>query len=290
MLRRILVPLDGSKLSERALASATQLAAATDASLVLVRAVVERSMPGRGGQQRLVDAMHETDRYLEAFADPLRARGFVCETATCYGQPAACVLEAARTHQADLIVMASHARVGAGRWLFGSVAEAIVARSPVPVLVQRSSQSLSGKVFTGEDLQIMVPLDGTAFAEAALEPAAGLAEDLQAHLVLVRVEDDPRSIADALQYLPRVQERVAAQHPRLVVDSDIRVGEPALGIEEAVAERGKALVVLATHGRTGLSRSLLGSTAGKVLLTSDVPVVFTSHAQSDVRRSREGSS
>jgi nucleotide-binding universal stress UspA family protein len=71
-----------------------------------------------------------------------------------------------------------------------------------------------------------------------------------------------------------VQARVAELHPELPIDTDVRVGEAAYGIEEAVAQYEAALVVMATYGRGGVMRAILGSVAGEVMQLGDVPVVL----------------
>jgi nucleotide-binding universal stress UspA family protein len=163
--------------------------------------------------------------------------------------------------------MATHGRTGPGRWVLGSVAEAVVASSMVPVLVQRGWQPLFGEPLLNDMPKIIVPLDGSEFAETALEPAANLAEQLGATLILVRVEDSPAAVRDALDYLPPAQARVAEHHPRLSIATDVCVGEPAEGIEQAVARLEAALVVMATHGRGGAMRAILGSVAGEARAT-----------------------
>jgi nucleotide-binding universal stress UspA family protein len=274
MLNKILVPLDGSELAERALTYATTLASVTGASLLLVRAAYSHTLAGVDPRERHLGAVQEAEAYLQQTATKLRDRGFACETVARYGHLAECVTESARTRLADLIVMATHGRTGPGRWVLGSVAEAVVAASPVPVLVQRAWQPLFGEPLLSDSPKIIVPLDGSAFAETALEPAANLAAQIGASLVLVRVEDNPWAVRDALDYLVPLQARFAEQHPDVTIATDVRVGEPAGEIESAVVHHDAALVVMATHGRGGAMRAILGSVAGKLVQVCDVPVVL----------------
>ena len=88
------------------------------------------------------------------------------------------------------------------------MAEAVVAANPVPVLVQCAWQPPLGEPLLDNAPKMIVPLDGSAFAESALEPAARLAEELGGRLILVRVEDNPTAIHAMLEYLPRVLARV----------------------------------------------------------------------------------
>jgi len=191
-----------------------------------------------------------------------------------YGHAAECITESARTRHVDLIVMATHGRTGPGRWVLGSVAESVVATSPVPVLVQRAWQPLFGKALLSDKPKVIVPLDGSTFAEMALEAAASLAEDLGAKLILVSVEEDPAGLDAAQPYLSMVRTRLAEKFPQLAIDTDVRVGDAAFGIEQMVAQHEAALVVMATHGRGGAMRSILGSVAGKLVQQCDVPVVL----------------
>jgi nucleotide-binding universal stress UspA family protein len=274
MLKKILVPLDGSALAERALTYATALADQTGARLVLLRAAISHTLPGVDSRERQHGAVQEAEVYLQDVAKRLGQRGYTCETVARYGHPAESLIESARTRSVDLIVMATHGRTGPGRWVLGSVAEAVVRASSVPVLVQRAWQPVFGEPFLDVKPKLVVPLDGSAFAESALEPAAKLAQALDAKLILVRVEDDPAAMQAALGYLPQVAARLGALWPSLAMDTDIRIGEPAHGIAEAVVRHEAALVVMATHGRGGALRTILGSVAGKLFQEAEVPVVL----------------
>ncbi len=131
MLNKILVPLDGSGLAERAFTYATALATASGAELVLLRAATAHTLPGVDPRERQAGAIQEAESYLEQAANRVREWGFICETVVPHGHPKECIVDQARTRHADLIVMTTHARTGPGRWIFGSVAESVVASSPV---------------------------------------------------------------------------------------------------------------------------------------------------------------
>jgi nucleotide-binding universal stress UspA family protein len=182
--------------------------------------------------------------------------------------------------------MTTHGRTGPGRWIFGSVTEAVVAASPVPVLVLRAWQPLFGDPLLDENPKILVPLDGSAFAESAVDPAASFASDLRGQLVLLTVQDDPGAIREADDYLARVRTRVTAICPELAVSCEVRNGDPARAIEEAAAVLEAGLVFMATHGRTGPGRAVLGSVAGRVLQQSDVPVILRRPLPTEVDEAR----
>jgi nucleotide-binding universal stress UspA family protein len=141
-------------------------------------------------------------------------------------------------------------------------------------MVQRAWQTLFGEPLLHDKPKLIVPLDGSAFAESVLEAAAGLTADLNGKLILVRVEDSPADVQTALEYLTRMQVQLAVQHPNLVIETDLRVAEAAVGIAEAIAKQEAALVVMARHARGGALRTILGNVAGKVIQQAEVPVVL----------------
>ena len=274
MLKRILVPLDGSGLAERALTYATALARATSAEILLVRVANSHTLPGVDPRERQQGAIGEAEEYLDRELARLIAQGFTSEAVVRFGNAAECISESARTRQVDMIVMTTHGRTGPGRWILGSVTEAVVAASPVPVLVQRAWQPLFGDPLLDEHPSIVVPLDGSAFAESVIDPAAALATDLRGQLVLLTVQDDPGAIRSGDEYLAGVRSQTSTKYPELTVSCEVRNGDPARAIEQVVAQLEVGLVFMATHGRTGPQRTVLGSVAGQLLQECDVPVVL----------------
>lgn len=299
MSRRILVPLDGSPLAERALPYAESLARAFEATILLVRAV---QFPGFGvleNGQAQIRAMEEAEQYLESTAAGVREHGVPAETATPYGRPAGWILEEVPLRHADVIVMATHGRSGIGRLLFGSVAESVLARSPVPVLLVRAWRDTAPRPIVGAPW-VLVPVDGSAFSERALARAAQLATDVRAGLLLTRVVPNPAAgleaaggelappsdeeitalVAEARSDLQRLAQTVREAHPHLSVDIDVRVGDPGAGIGEAAEEYRAGVVVMATHGRSGVPRVVFGSVANDVIRHGTVPLLLVPRAAS----------
>ena len=139
--------------------------------------------------------------------------------------------------------------------------------------------------------KILVPLDREAGAEVALPVAADLAKSDGTVIRLVYVAPTPSAIvaegrviayadqeSDRLQHLGMVYLREAAhQLAGLPIEYAVRFGEPAEEILEEAREFGADLVVMATHGRSGVARLMLGSVAEAVLRRSEVPVVLVRH-------------
>jgi nucleotide-binding universal stress UspA family protein len=193
----------------------------------------------------------------------------------------------------DLIVMATHARSGPDHWLHGSVAETVVSRASTPVLLVRADAPRWETRFETPLPTLVVPLDFSELAEAALPIAQELAQATDARLVLVSVIPVPSTSdlftqqgvfvaysgdeytayeQEADAYLNRVAQDLRRSTP--TVETQVRFGDPAVEITAASGQAGAAAIVMATHGRTGLARSVLGSVTGQVLRRSPMPVLL----------------
>ena len=139
-VNRIMVPLDGSMIAERALAPAAELARAAAATLVLVRAVEAPNLFGGDPTEAQVTVVREAEAYLAEQAQHLRHAGIGrVETSVWYGPAAPCLVEAADRRQVDLIVMSSHGRSGLGRLILGSVTESILRATSKSILLVRAA-------------------------------------------------------------------------------------------------------------------------------------------------------
>jgi nucleotide-binding universal stress UspA family protein len=141
MFKTLLVPLDGSELSESILPRVIAVAKPSNARVVLLQAhaPLERGVREAMGEDiaEKLDTVtrEETEAYLNKIAGDLANQGIRAEIALADGKPAEAILDYATTHAIDLIVMATHGRSGLSRWAFGSVAEKVLRQSPVPVLI-----------------------------------------------------------------------------------------------------------------------------------------------------------
>ena len=284
MLKTILVPLDGSALAERSLSLATALSIPTAAHLLLVRVSAGKAPADDGAP---------LGTYLEKTAADLRDRGFRVDTAELNGEPVArTISEAAREHPADLIVMTTHGRTGPTRWVLGSVAEALVTCSPVPILLQRAWDPDRRAILLGDQPKLLVPVDGSRFSEAVLPAALALADDLGAEILLVRVDQQAHDILRAEEDVATsigkqeyhavgaIRDYLDGLAARMRTDSGVPIscqverGDPATAIIGAAEEAHAALVLMATHGRSGFQRMALGSVADRVLQHGRAPLVL----------------
>jgi nucleotide-binding universal stress UspA family protein len=280
-VKRILIPLDGSPLSEAVIPLAEALARDYDADLLLVRAL----QPG-GSAEAEVAAQEAAEAYLRALAADLAARGRSVDWKVWYDDPARAIADAARYNAIDLIAMSTHGRGGVSRLIVGSVAEALVRQAPVPVLLVRGELTLRA----GALGKILVPLDGSELSEAVLPVVAGLAGPFDLTIELLRaVEPVPAYAAaelaashseellraeeaDAEGYLTKLAAPLEGRGLR--VAHSVVVAPAVDAILRRARETGAGLIAMSTHGRSGVGRLLLGSVAERVLRAAPVPVLL----------------
>lgn len=295
MYRTILVPLDGSIFSERALPLATTLARATDATLVLVRAAWMPSTPALDPIDAQLRAVRESRAYLEAVADEVRAQGFKVESDVPFALADVGILREIERRQADLVVMASHRKPTPEQKVYGSVAQALLAKSPVPVVVMRVDETLAHPEVRSGGPEVLVPVDGSAFAEAALPYAAEAARALGWTLTLLRVLPDPNQPgikpesyleeeARAVSYL--VQLAAPLRQMGLKVQTEIKTGPTSPTILAESEARHTGLIAMATHGRTGVQEMLFGSVTRDMLRNSQLPLLLVRPSQTPDRHAR----
>jgi nucleotide-binding universal stress UspA family protein len=314
MFARILVPLDGSTRAESAVPIAARIARASGGSVLLLQVVtipieigIQKKPPEVYSQAAFDRGVADTKGYLEGVAQSEALKGVKTETGAVTGAIAPWILAAIQTLHADLVVMCSHGYTGFKRWALGSVAHKLAPHSPVPVLVLRDGGSVPTTAML-QPMRVFVPLDGSPLSESALEPAAqlvtALAPSTQKAIHLLRVVDLPssygkfRSSGDAHYdagvraeakreyeaYLDTVAKRFTegdlATYKLSVTTSvpiDMDVAEAIVQAAEqgeGAQRTGYDLIVMATHGRGGVQRWVLGSVAERVLHATKVPLLI----------------
>lgn len=174
-LEKILVPLDGSPLAEAALATAVDMARASGAPLLLLRAAQAHTLPGADPTEAEVRVVREAETYLDEIEERLATTGVRnVETAVWYGPAALAIVEAARFHQVSMIVMTTHGRTGLGRLIMGSVAESVLHGTTTPILLLRA-EGAAVEVLGGNAEarpSSVTPLEAQRLAEAVVNRAA----------------------------------------------------------------------------------------------------------------------
>jgi nucleotide-binding universal stress UspA family protein len=291
MSRRILVPLDGSPFAERALTLAVPLAHQADASLVLTLANplpprVE-DMTGAPIDPRSADrdVREHLRQQLERVARRVATRyGLTVATQFREG-PIIDEIEAAITDvSAELVVMATHGRGGVSRLWLGSITDALLRRCRVPMLITRTARTWTLTAADEPFLpRVLVALDGSALAEEAFERTIAVIGHSVGEFVLVRVEDAPIApvsstwVSEAtLRIREGYLEPFAARHrgdARRIRTRAVVHHDAARAILEVAKEEHAFAIALATHGRTGVRRAVLGSVADKVVRGAPGPVL-----------------
>jgi len=277
--KRILVPLDGSDMAERALAPALALAKAMSAKLFFVRVAIPLTLNlDPKLYQRMIEVRQvEAKRYLRSFQPSSSSTLVDIETQVLVGRAARSIINFAQEKGIDLIVMSSHGRSGVNRWIYGSVADKVLHNAPCAKVIihpQVIIEPFSIK-------RILVPLDGSSLAELALEPARALAEAVSAELISLHVTSTPQidvqpvpgwpglnAVAEAADqeadaYLQGVQ--AAMGDSPVSIRSLCASGPAAERIIDIADSQQVDLIVMCSHGRSVIERRVFGSVAEKVL-------------------------
>ncbi len=293
--RVILVPLDGSDLAEQALGVAAARVRKAGAELHLVG--VHQPLPTSTLPPEVVApirqldaaAMEDLRRYLSGAAAAVRTTlPTPAVTAALAGDVATELCRYVEEHEVELVVMTTHGRTGLSRLWLGSVADRMLRRLAIPVLLLHPGDEAR----TADHRHLVVALDGD-IEEPVLDAmvAAGARPGLT-RCVLTRVVEPTipvwsgfaaypghlppdltaQQVADAWEYLSRIAEPMAKAG--WDVDAQVLVGRGVAGQVLAMAEAcGADCIVVGTHGARGLERLILGSVADKIVRGARVPVL-----------------
>jgi nucleotide-binding universal stress UspA family protein len=281
MFKRILVPLDGSPRAIEALKFAQTLAQASQASLTLLH--VEP-----WGES--VESLRRDHMDLDTLVERLRADGLDAHATLRFDDPEDSIALIAMLENVDLVVLAPHLRAGMDALLHPSITARMLMRSPAPLLIFPDAMPYIGATPPLADpvARILVPLDGSERAEAALPLAMELARHYERELLLVRASAPPNYPTapdlyipsgdsasayrqEAERYLKDVATHVrdAGLHTRTLV----LAGPPEVELTTLLASEPIGVVILCTHGRTGAARLLFGSVARHLIYHATTPLI-----------------
>ena len=275
MLKRILVPLDGSPLAESALTVAVRIAHTSDGTIVLLRVIgvsttytpyVYGSDMAQSPElaQDLMDMEQENaEKYLAEIARLDILAGIQVESTVIPGSAGIAIIDTAKEEKVDLIVMSSHGETGFKRLALGSVGQYVSRHSPVPVLILQGDESTPLSAFPDpkhplRSITALVALDGSELAEASLEPAAylvaALATPAQGTLLLSTVANKQADRIkhgteeymrdEAKKYLMGIGERLQGSEIgklNLVIEWSIEESKDVANALIEAAESGKVI-------------------------------------------------
>jgi nucleotide-binding universal stress UspA family protein len=284
MFDTVLLAVDGSTCSTNAARVGLGVARAHGADVHAVHAV----QPRRRAWDSAAEAEDRRERgeaVLAAVADLAGDAGVTVETHLVEGDPPAAIVETATACGADVVVAGRHGRGNLGERLLGSVAQRVLQRSDVPVLVV---PDVERPVADSPD-RVLATTDGSDAALSAAPYAAGLADGFDATLHVLSAVDVARegglfsAGGVSASYVERLEERagdrVAAfadavrETSSVPVHEAVRRGAPHAAIREYVDAEGVGAVVMASRGQSSAAGHLLGSVTDRVLRVVDVPVL-----------------
>lgn len=287
MFQEILVPTDNSDCAQAAVEYAADLAQQYDATVHVLNVVDARYLENVPHYEK---SREDATAVTTPVAEQLENHDIAVEQVVQTDVPSEAILSYATEQDVDLIVMGTHGRTGVDRYLLGSVTEKVVRRSDVPVLTVRAPDS---EPVTFPYTDVLVPTDGSEGATAAVGPAVDIASTYGATLHALSVVDtrslgvDMRSTVLVDELEERAQNAVDAVEEQAAVasvpktEAVVEYGLPSDSIRSYVEANDIDLVVIGTHGRSGLPRYLLGSVAEKLVRTSPAPVMTIRKPKSD---------
>ena len=306
MFNHIVVPLDGSKLSETALGYVTPLASRMNAKVVLLHSIsapygeifddAPDSIEAATAMRRRATA--SGDSYLAGVAERVSAEGVECDTHLGHGAPAAVILNYIERHNPDLIAMSTHGRSGLRRMVVGSVTTAILPRAETPVLVVHPDEDEHIPAVSFETL--VVPLDMSSRSEDVLPLATRLAGSLNLNARLITCIPSPSqlytgSVPEVYPYPDDLMQQTQDTTDEYLEEVSAAVNEgrtlnaqwesleggPASRIVEYAQAQPASLIAMCTQGRTGLGRWVLGSVTDAVIRSGNTPVLVVPHSEKD---------
>lgn len=275
---KMLVPLDGSSLSQVVLPWVKLLSSKGEYEVELFRSYMPLAPVMMLPELTLAapnllndeEVAANVNSYLEEQAKLLP--DLKVETTCGLGPAADAIL--GRSRDAELTVIASHGESGITRWLLGSVTTKVVRASENPVLVVRADSEMERPAKLE---RIMVPLDGSPIAELALEQAAKLALKFGSKVVLyegLTYRDESRLQEDWQAILARDYLRDMAKELKNVeFEVQVRQSSSGPGIVNFAKEKDIDLIIMGSHGRSGVSRWFLGSVTEGVVQRANCPVM-----------------
>lgn len=287
MIKKVLVPLDGSPVAESILPYVELIARGAGAEITLLTSIqAEHSWDDEHVTVDMDAATAEASAYLESQCERLQAGGLIANVNINYGAEADAIIGWAAEEAADLIAMTTHGRTGLKRWILGSVAHKVLHGTSRPLLLVRAEEP--GPRQAPQIDRILVPLDGSPLSLSILPYVEDLADALSANLVVynavppldlpfaAEVGPAPRGSAiDAMldqgrSFTAAVAGEIEARG-KVKAQSVVTVGFPVREIVQVSQDVNAGLIALATHGRSGFDRWVVGSVADGIVRRSGLP-------------------
>ena len=298
MFKNILVPLDGSNLSEASLAPAAYLAKTLELQITLLH-IIEQDAPTEIHKEHHLTKPDEADAYLKEVAErafPTKIKVKTHVHAVAVSDVARSIVDHAPELKPDLIVICTHGRSGLHDLLYGNIAQQVVAMGTIPILVIKS------KIPSFELKKILLPLDPDSMHDNSLGMAESLAKIFKAELHLLSIIPTLSTLGDeqaaAGNIMPvttqayldlkvenakkDLQTHMDELHQgRLKAIAEVARGDPASVIVKATETSAADLIILSTHRRKGMGAFWARSVAPKVAQKTKTPLLLIPLFQSE---------
>jgi len=297
MYEKIIVPLDGSELAEVALPYAEELTSRLKMELILFQ-VVPRAYHVYGAYEAVAQVPYTDEdmepvkasaqAYLEKVASRLEGRGITLRSEVGVGAAADEIIKLAEENSVDMVTMSTHGRSGISRWALGSVADKVVRGTKQPVALIRAKGTRPD--VRKKDIldKALVPLDGSKESEAVIPYIEELASKLEIEVTLlhmlapdyyiyseVQLKQMESLRASAKDYIEKVAAQLKQKGIAATAEfSEVTQGAEAEEIIKLADETQADVVVMSTHGRSGIGRWAFGSVADRVLHEGNTPLLL----------------
>jgi nucleotide-binding universal stress UspA family protein len=256
-LEKLLLSADGSKFSEGAVKEAISLAKTCSSKLYVV-SVVEVNPEFEAIALGIVEkAERETRQYLEYVKGKAMKEGADCEIIVHEGEsPHQYIVDEASKKKVEMIIMGRHGRTGLKRLMMGSVTAKVIGHAPCKVLVVPKAATVAYK-------KILIATDGSKYSEAAARKAMSIAKRCESDLIVLSVATKNTNLPNAKRSVEKIRRN--AEKEKIKVETLTPKGMPYKVIVDTAERKNADLIVVGSHGRTGLEKLLMGSVTERVI-------------------------
>jgi nucleotide-binding universal stress UspA family protein len=294
MYKNIIVPLDGSDLAEKALPYAEKLAGLLGSEVTLIHVSETEEDTYDHMHQAYLEALAETtSQGAERYQKKASKKKIRVSSAHLVGHTAEQIVEYSDKEKSSLIIMTTHGQSSIRRWLIGSVADKVVKATTRPVMIIRAKDNHTKSPEVCTLKKVLVPLDGSKNSEKVIEHIREIASKLTIEVTLLHVVapayffysipgeviNQPYTPEQMLETVKRSEaylDTIGSELRDVGIKTYLRVevGSPAEEINRIADDIEADVVVMSTHGHTGIAHWMLGSTADEVLNTGNTALML----------------
>jgi len=270
---RILAVTDGSEASKGSTREAIRLAQRTEGTLALMSVLMTNPEHESMVRQLIEKENNDAKNYLEALTAEAKEAGISSEFTIRHGiEIHQEIVDEAEKRQVDIIVMGRRGLTGLQRLMMGSNTAKVIGYAHCSVLVVPKNAKIAGK-------KILLSVDGSRYSDTAATAAMRIAKILHAEVLIISVvysDYQEKRHHEAVENVKRVETFMTQEG--IKVSGQILSGKPGEAIIEVAKSKGVDLIVIGSHGRTGLDRLLMGSVSDRVIGYSDCAVLVVKTA------------